>query len=285
MKTKSSAKVALLSIFIMSVITAVTLNSCQKERVSPKVATKSKINRFPSAAQIFDEANNMIFSSSKSQKGFFSNIYGMDSSGCVTFTLDTVSKPHTATYTYTSGCVESDGQMRSGTVIFSCDNQDIRVTNNVFQITYQNYYSDSLLYNGTMTMTNTGVNGNGNIVLVENGNFTVSQGGQSATVSGNYNYEWIAGESSSPLANLQFKITGGLSLTFDASDSTVSTYTTPVVKNCKTSGCNYKISGVQQVTYYSASGSTIETDNYGTPGGCSGQYTLTSNGVSSIQNQ
>jgi len=283
MKTKSHAKVALLSLFIMSMITAVTLNSCQKESVKPKVTKTLKASNL-NAAKIFDEANNMIFAR-KSAKSFFSNIYGMDSSGCVTFTLDTVSKPHTATYTYTPNCVESDGQVRSGTVIFSANDADIRLTNNVFQITYQNYYSDSILYNGTMSITNMGPNGSGNLVLAEQGNFTVAQGSQTATVAGNYGYEWIAGESSSPLSNLQFKITGGLSLTMDANDSIVSTVSTPIIKNCKTTGCNFRIGGVQQITYYIGGTTTFETQDFGNPGGCSGQVAVTKNGVTNIINQ
>ena len=45
MKTKSFTKVTLLTIFDMSVITAVTLNSCQKEALKPKATTSPSSSR------------------------------------------------------------------------------------------------------------------------------------------------------------------------------------------------------------------------------------------------
>jgi len=160
-------------------------------------------------------------------------------------------------------------------------------------MTFNNYgvtgYSNGAtgsVYNGTVSMLNTGTNSNGNLVLAISANFTVAQDSETLTFSGNnYQYEWIAGESSSPLSNLQFKITGGYSCISTSGDSAVVAVTTPLIKNQKTPGCNFYIQGVLQTTFYIGGGASIETDDYSNPGGCSGKMVVTKNGVSSIQNQ
>jgi hypothetical protein len=290
MKTKSITKATLLSIFVMSVITAVTLNSCQKEKsIQPKVTTKASAAHpsFPKVTAIFDQINSLVFSGQKTKGGFWSNVHGMDSSGCITVVQDTISKPHTTTFTYTAGCIENDGKMRSGTIVLSYNDPDIRTVNNAYGISYQNYQAgDSSVFNGTMSITNTGPNGSGNLVLLEQASYTVTNGSSVLTVNGNFPYEWVAGESSQPYANLQFNVTGGLKLTFNTGDSLVQNVTSTLVKNCKTSGCNYTIAGVSTSTTYSVvNGISVETDDFGNPGGCSGQYALTQNGITTIVSQ
>ncbi len=286
MKTKSVTKVTLLSIFVMSVITAVTLNSCQKEVVRPKVVntsskTKGASNFAVSSAVAIEDINSIMFSLRKNQKGLIPG--DIDSSSCVAVTMDTVTKPHVMTFDYGNGCAGHDGKIRSGIVQVTFATQDIRVVNNVITATFQNYSVAGTLYNGSVSLSNYGPNGSGNTVIAQSGQFSVMAQQQitpdTATVY--YEYEWLAGENSSPAANYQFSITGGAHSS--QLDSLV--ITTPLIKNGKNPGCNYYIQGTEYSVSPSLLGPQYKYTDYGTPGGCSGQKAVTQNGVTTIVNQ
>ena len=289
MKTKSLTKVTLLTIFVMSVITAVTLNSCQKETIKPKALSGSTAATDPMASSqaIMNEVNNMIFasSSSKNAKGMGQNFNLSDTTGGVIVAIDTVSKPHTVRYDYGAGCVGSDGRTRSGVAIISYDAQDIRTVNDVYSLTLQNYTISGFQVtglNGSISYTNTGTNSNGNLVIAETGGYVGMTGSFLDTVSVNYQYEWVAGENSSPLSNLQFKITGSMYGNAEGNYA-IDSITSPLIKNARTAGCNYFIQGTK---YSSVNGTNhVKLTDYSSPGGCSGQMAVTYNGVTSIQNQ
>lgn len=288
MKTKSFTKVTLLSIFVMSAITAVTLNSCQKERLAPKATdslTKSKgVSDLEGTSTVaLNEAQNFVFSMRKNQKSLLPP--NTDSSGCTVITYDTTgAKPYSTTYSYGSNCIGSDGIIRSGSVVVSYDASDIRVVNNVMTTTYNNYSVNGTVYNGSVTLTNTGVDGNGYQVITETGTFSEQTQFQIQpnTINVNYAYEWVAGESSSPAANWQFNITG--SVNDFQHDSIV--IVTPLSKNSKnTSGCSYYTAGTKYYVQGTTLGPKYTFTDYGTPGGCSGQKSVTQNGVTTVENQ
>jgi hypothetical protein len=286
MKTKSFTKVTLLTIFVMSVITAVTLNSCQKEALKPKATTSPSSSTaisdpMVSSTALFNQLGGLMFSPSKG-KGLTPNLQAMDSSGCAVITVDTIDKPHTVQYNYGSGCIGSDGKLRAGIVTVSFDNQDIRVVNNVWAVTYQGYTMGGFAnVNGSISFTNTGTNLNGNLVLAEAGSYYYSSGSATDTITVGYNYEWIAGETSSPLADLQFKITGSCSATSTTGQTASNTITSALTRNMKTPGCNFYVSG----TAHSTSPGKTEDIDYGTPGGCSGEMAVTKGGMTSIVHQ
>ena len=327
MKTKSRRKATLLSILVISLAAAITLNSCQKELVKPKTKdTKgAKVAKDYSATQdlIQNEINNFLFStsSSKKQKGMGPSLNYTDTSGGVIVTTDTVSKPHSIVYDFGSGCVGNDGKTRAGKVIINYDNQDMRIVNNVYSISLHNYSistptaqtsnttgtdpisstpvdssnmtygnnggittgSTVVAFKGIISYTNTGYNGNGNLVLEETGSFVATSNSFIDTANVNYNYEWIAGVNSSPLSNLQFSITGSTYSTFSDGSTSTLTITSALIKNCKTTGCNFCIQGTTSLV--SSNLPYIKYFDYGNPGGCSGQVAVTVNGVTSIKNQ
>jgi hypothetical protein len=322
MKTKSLTKVTLLTLMVVSFITAVTLNSCQKEVVRPKAKGSKSLTATGSSAAslelIMSELNNMVFSSSgtKGEKGMGQNFNFWDTTGGVIFTIDTISKPHTTTYNFGSGCVGSDGKTRAGVVVISYDNRDIRVVNDVYTISLQNYTITSSQvtggnsqvttnpstspnstgntvpssspittvtgFNGSVSYTNTGYNGNGNLVLVEAGSFVALNGSNTDTVNMGFQYEWIAGVNSSPLSNLQFKVTGTSYGSSSQGSMDTLTITSALTKSCKTTGCNFCSLGT---TTLSSNTSSPKYSDFSIPGGCSGQVQVTVNGVASIQNQ
>jgi hypothetical protein len=290
MKTQSLTKITLLTIFAMSVITAVTLNSCQKEIVKPKPISKTSsaaaTDPTVSSAQVLNEITSMVFASSraKNEKGLGQNLNLHDTTGGVIVTTDTFDKPHSVTYNYGTGCTGSDGLTRSGVVTITYDNEDIRVVNNVYAITLQNYTVSGFQVtnlNGTMSYANTGTNANGNLVIAQTGGYIGNSGPLTDTINVGYQYEWIAGESSSPLANLQFKVTGA-TYGYANGNTAIDSITSPLTKNCKYAGCNFFIQGTR---YSEINGSQVKLTNYGNPGGCSGQMTVTVNGITSIENQ
>jgi|GEM_PF-3378687 hypothetical protein len=291
MKTKSITKATLLSIFVLSVITAVTLNSCQKESIHPKVVnsnTKSngEANTPAVTALLVNDINSIVFSMKKNQKGLVPG--GVDSNGCVTIVTDTIDKPNSITYNYGSGCIGNDGKVRSGVVVINYAVQDIRVVNNVISATMQNYSINGTLFNGTISATNTGTNGRGNLVFLETALFTklAPQQISTDTLNGSFAYEWVAGESSSPEQNLQFSVTGGWTSTYTAGQMDSLVITTPLLKNAKTTNaCNYYIQGTQYTVTKTPMGEQYSYYDYSNPGSCSGQVAVTTNGVTVTQNQ
>ena len=287
MKTKSLTKATLLTIFVMSVITAVTLNSCQKEVVKPKnKGVTAATDPTASATQALEEINNILFSSSKNKKVLGQDVNSTDTTGGVIITIDTISKPHTRIYNYGSGCVCGDGKTRSGVVTFAYGDPDIRVVNNVCSLVLQNYTVSSLQITGltgTVSFTNTGTNSNGNLVITETGGYVANQGSATDTLNVNYQYEWLQGESSSPLSGLQFRITGAAYGSSSTQVTGVDSIVTPLIRNYIMAGCNYYVQGTVYTTFNNSN--TVKTIDYGNPGGCSGMMVVTQNGVSSIQHQ
>jgi len=287
MRTKSLTKVTLLSLFVMSVVTAVTLNSCQKESIKPKVtpsnSTATSIKA--SSALIVSEVNNLMFSMHKTQKGLVPG--GADSNSCVIITTDTISKPHTVSFNYGSNCIGDDGKVRSGIVTISYADPDIRLVNNVFTATYQNYTVNGSPFNGSVSVTNIGANGNGNLVLLQTGSFYTKapQEISADTLNINYQYEWIAGVNSSPAANWQFSVTGGWTSTYTPGQMDSLVITTPLIKNAKNPGCNYYISGTQYSVTKTPQGEDYTYEDFGNPGGCSGQESVTHKGITTVQSQ
>ncbi len=290
MKTRSLTKVTLLTLCLISLITAVTLNSCQKEVIKPKtISTGKATSKTPTVSMsiLLNEINSMVFSSarSKKEKGMGVHLNIADTSGGVTISVDTITKPYSTTYNYGTGCTGADGKTRSGVAIISYDNTDLTMVNNTYTLTFQNYsitgYPITQL-NGNINLTNIGTNGNGNLVITETGGYT-GMDSLAATINFNYQYEWIAGSNSSPLSNLQFSVTGYTSGSFPNGITGVDSITTPLIKNCKTDGCNFYIQGTSVSI---ANGSTIiKSIDYSNPGGCSGQMAVTENGVTSIVKQ
>jgi hypothetical protein len=297
MKTKSITKVTLLSIVVVSVITAVTLNSCQKESIKPKALnsstqSKGKSNLSASSMLLMKDLNNMLFASKKSSKGLVAG--GIDSNSCVIVTRDTVDKPNTAAYSYATSCVGSDGSVRSGKVTITYADPDIRTVNNVITVTYQNYSVNGILHNGSISVTNYGPNGSGNLVLAEVGTVTAlntqtnQQGLQQIvtdTLNVNYQLEWIAGEGSSPAANLQFSITGGVTSSFAAGQADSVVIVTPLIKNSLNAGCNFYIQGTQYTVTHTIMGLHYRYEDFGNPGGCGGQESVTEDGITTVEAQ
>jgi hypothetical protein len=288
MKTKSITKATLLSVFVLSVITAVTLNSCQKESIKPRIVNTSAKSTGSSAqvsALVVNDINNLIFSVRKSQKGIVPG--GTDSNACTIITRDTISKPNSITYNYGSNCIGNDGVVRSGSVVVTYADPDIRLVNNVITATMQNYSVNGTQVNGQVSVTNIGPNGNNNLVLLETATLA-KQGPQQVqpdSLNANFAYEWIAGASSSPAQNWQFSITGGWTNSFVTGQSDSLVITTPLIKNAKNTGCNFTIQGTQYTVTKTPQGLQYVYEDFGNPGGCTGQVSVTKNGVTTVQNQ
>ena len=285
MKTKSITKISLLAVLVLSVIAAVTLNSCQKENVKPKVINTSTQSAVPGSADVtssvvLSEVNAILFSSGKSEKGLLPK--GYDASSCAVITIDTVTKPHLRSYDYGSGCVGSDGKTRAGKVSITYDNADMRLANNTITIAFQNYTVSGTTINGSIGLENLGPNANGNDVITQTGSYIGVSQGETDTMNINYQYEWLAGESSSPAANWQFSITGAIHGSSSKGSTLDINITSPLIKNGKNPTCPYYISGTQEITMGTH---PVKYVDFGNPGGCSGQVAVTQNGVTTIVNQ
>jgi len=80
--------------------------------------------------------------------------------GCVTVTNDTTVTPHVLTIDFGSGCIGTDGRLRSGKIIVAYSGH-YKDSASSHTISFSNYYVDSNRLSGYKTVTNMGRNSSG----------------------------------------------------------------------------------------------------------------------------
>ena len=119
---------------------------------------------------------------------------GLKSCAIVTMTDTLGNFPNTVTVDFGSGCLGTDGRMRSG-VLAAEFSGPWRDANTVVTVTTTEYIVNGYKVSGTITMTNNGTNGAGNInytVAVSNG-VVADTSGNTIQWNGSTNYEMVVG--------------------------------------------------------------------------------------------
>ena len=242
------------------------LNSCQKEKpLDPQ--TGSDLSSGTNALG----ASQLVIKSLDNSSNSFKQEDNLLAS-CAVVTNDTVSKPHTYTVDYGTGCVGADGVTRSGKVTATYNTTNMRLVNASYIISFQNYVENNEQIGGSVTIQNNGFNGSGNLNYTITLNVPTVVSGVSSTVTGNLGYEWIAGEGTLSTADDMFSLTG--SVTGNDRKGRYSTFTvnTPLISS---SACNNLY--VQGTASATQAGQPNKTFNYGS-GTCTGTETVSLNG-------
>ncbi len=190
------------------------------------------------------------------------NEQGIKNLTCAVITADTLSSPKTMSiYFGASNCAGGDGVNRRGTinVTFTGLYSD---SGTVTTITLLDYYVNDYSIKGTTTITNKGVNGDGNtwyLIDVNNARVIEPSAAWNIVWNSDRTMEWVTGASTPTDVSDDVFTTRG---EFSGADRVGVIYTGTIVTPVTTmSNCNYISSGVVTLTPSTLSQRTID---YGT---------------------
>ncbi|HRG59894.1 MAG TPA: hypothetical protein PK323_13135 [Bacteroidia bacterium] len=274
------------SIFLATLI-ALAFTSCKKEDVTETVDNEvSTAKDSEESESVSDEVGNITDGAAKG-----TSIVGRNSSAeeqldvlsnCAVITHDTISNPHLLTIDFgTTNCLCNDGKYRRGQILVSYTGSYF-AQGSVKTTTFNNYYRNDNKVEGTRTVTNLGLNADGNMT------WSVSAVNMKVTRTTGAFHTWnsertrtmIAGQNTSMWSDDQYSISGSGNGVNANGVSYTANITTPLHRALS---CHWIDSGV--IAFTRSNGST-RTINFGT-GTCDDQAVVTvtrANGNTSTQN-
>lgn len=188
-------------------------------------------------------------------------------------TIDTSVSPRTMNVYYgETNYLCLDGNYRRGTINVSWTGR-YRADGTIISITFDKFYQNDNLVEGTKTVTNVGRNTNGKMVftIVVNGKIT-NTAGTSHTWNSNRTRTWIEGEGTPVVTDDIYEITG----TTSGVNRNGISYTSTITEKLRVDlGCEWRItSGVIEIT---PSGKSMRKVDFGN-GACDKIITVTVNG-------
>ncbi len=258
-------------------LTTFGFTSCKKETPAPVK------NSEPTAQEImfeqtFDQAFSIMQALSDGSYFKNDNLAAALGSDCATLTADSSVSPHTLTIDFgTTGCVNSEGRTLYGKIIISNYDVKLRQAGTSIGVTFDNTRSNNVIVNGTATITNSGPNGNGNMVfdVAINATEELLVSGKIINSIGTMSYEFTSGISTATKEDDLLSVSGSIGGNDQIGRHYSATTGTPLTKSLA-SGCN---------VYYTAGTLTIDIPteapklyDYGT-GACDDIATVTQSGV------
>lgn len=255
---------------------ALTLPSCKKneeitQTVDSEVATANDSEESESVSDevgaITDQAykGNSIVGRSSAQESQLDAL-----SNCAVITIDTISNPHIMTIDFgTTNCLCNDGKYRRGQIIVSFTGNYF-AQGSVKTTTFNNFFRNDNKIEGTRTVTNLGLNANGNMAWsVSAVNMKVTRtNGQFHTWNSERTRTMVAGYNTTSWNDDQYLITGNGSGVNANGLSYSANITTPLHRALS---CHWIDSGV--IAFTRSNGST-RTINFGS-GTCDDQAVVT----------
>jgi len=284
MKTLKIKSILLLALLALTVI---TIPSCKKEEVTETVdAEVATANNSEEGESVSDEVGNIADAAFKGTSNVGRNSAPeaqLDAlSGCAVITIDTLSTPHLMTIDFgATNCLCNDGRYRRGQILVNFTGSYF-AQGSVKTTTFNNYFRNDNKIEGTRTVTNLGLNADGNMA------WSVSAVNMKVTKPTGVFHIWnsertrtmVAGLNTSAWNDDQYIITGSGSGTNANGVAYTSNITTPLHRALS---CNWIDSGV--IAFTRSNGAT-RTINFGT-GTCDDQAVVTvtrANGNTSTQN-
>lgn len=274
-------------LIVLLALLAITAPSCKKEDVTETVDKEvATANDSEEGESVSDEVGNITDAASKG-----SSIVGRNSSpeatldalsNCAVITHDTVSNPHILTIDFgTTNCLCNDGKYRRGQIIVTYTGSYF-AQGSVKTTTFNNFYRNDNKIEGTRTVTNLGLNADGNMA------WSVSAVNMKITRTSGAFHTWnsertrtmVAGQNTSVWTDDQYSITGSGSGVNANGVSYTASIATPLHRALS---CHWIDSGV--IAFTRSNGST-RTINFGS-GTCDDQAVVTvtrANGNTSTQN-
>ncbi len=266
---------------------ALAVPSCKKEDVSETVDTEiATAKNSEESEAVSDEVGNIADAAYKG-----TSIVGRNSSpeaqldalsNCAVITHDTLSNPHLLTIDFgATNCLCNDGKYRRGQILVSYTGSYF-AQGSVKTTTFNNFFRNDNKIEGTRTVTNLGLNGDGNMA------WSVSAVNMKVTRTTGAFHTWnsertrtmIAGQNTTAWADDQYTIIGNGSGVNANGVGYTANITTPLHRALS---CHWIDSGV--IAFTRSNGAT-RTINFGT-GTCDDQAIVTvtrANGNTSTQN-
>ncbi len=264
-------KQRLLASIMIFATAAIFLNGCKKENIDDNMnaAEDNALSEvsYSDVQSIADEAASGSMSSYKtgSSDGILST--------CATITHDTVSDPRVLTIDFgTVNCTCNDGRLRRGKIIVTYSGP-YREPGHVHTITFDNYFVNDNQILGTKTVTNQGLNDNGNLYysIEVNGSIIRANGAGTITFVSSRVREWIEGESTPQWSDDVYLVTGTASGT-NSEGGSFTAEITPALR--RTVACHQFVSGTATVT---PANRPVRNIDFG-DGTCDNEATVTVNG-------
>ncbi len=255
------------------------LNSCKKEETiidktsSDTVLDNGTLSNI-AGSNLVTKLQKVLPALISRSKGSFKDNQLIGEMDCATVTIDSSSNPYIAHISFgPGGCTGSDGVHYSGHITATFNNEDFANSGDSIQFNFTNFYQDTLIINGVMTMINTGVNGNGNPTQSLSSNFqtNIISDGLYFNGANNFSMEFIERDSTITSDN-QVRYTGAGSAITGTGVRVTQTISTPALM---TECSDHFVSGT--VLFQSPSYRDRIMD-YGS-GTCDSKATITSGGV------
>lgn len=256
----------------LALLAAIALTACNKEKLEDLVVTKD----YDVANQMTLDAKDMI------DANFQSSENARIAAACegVVITIenaDNFATPDTLTIDFGSEGIFCRGKWRKGKII-AIRTDNFLNTGSTTTITFEDYYVNDNFVEGEKTVSNDGLNANGDMVFSIDKAVTVTRtNGNIITWSSERTRTWING-SDTPFdkSDDQYEINGTANGTHSNGGTFSVTTSTPVLLDlaCWDSGSCARVAGIIEIT---PPNGNVRTVNYG-DGSCDCSRTITVNG-------
>jgi hypothetical protein len=263
-------KKVFLSLIFGTALTVFLFQACRKESKGVLDMDTVSAEDNSTAESMFNDVFALMDEAATEQPGIRSGGYR---ASCATVTADTASSPRVLTLDFGSGCTGNDGRTRSGKIIITFTGR-YRDAGTVISHTFDNFYINGNKVEGTKTVTNMGLNAEGNLVYkieVKGAKITTDQG--VLTWESTREREWTAGSNTPSILDDEYDITG----TASGVNRKGSAYTIKIDDTAPVHvkvGCRWIVSGKVDIM---PEGKSTRTVDYGF-GTCDSQATVTING-------
>ena len=177
--------------------------SCQNDDADSNVEIDT-VESFVSSDM--DEQEILLFESTGAHQECQYDILRKETPECATITSSGDEFPKVITIDFGDGCVDDKGKTKSGKIIIS-ESASLVETGAVRTITFDEFSGCKSKLEGTRTITNSGINDNGNIVFLIQGEIT-GAGKKGKTKTFTMEKEWIEGSETCQSDDDEFLVTG-----------------------------------------------------------------------------
>ncbi len=273
-------KLLMPSFLIGAILTLFTLSTgCKKDTQTSDENFQTTAEDIGQAESISSDVDKM--SSEVARMGTFSHDEAQNTSmdqfnfhgrTCAVVVNDSINR--ILTFDFGTGCTGNDGKTRSGKVIITYNGTGYFDAGSSWVVTFDNFYVNSRLVEGTRSVTNNGLNSSGNMTWsIDAQNMRITrQDGSWRSWNSQRTREMIAGFGDNNWENDTYIING----TSTGLNSQGETVTCSLTNNRRDHSCHYITSGTMEITPSDKPSKIIDFGD----GTCDELATVTRNGIS-----
>lgn len=268
---KMKMKKIILSAVLVTATISILLFSCRKpdnditDRLSLDNSDAEQV--YNDVHQMSEEAYNGSLTSFKTD-----DASGILSGGCDTVIVDTIARVITIDFGPVN-CTCADGKNRRGKISINYTGR-YKDAGSVRTITFDNYYVNDNKVEGTKTVTNMGMNPDGNYYynVSVSGSIIKADGSGTITWTSSRVRTWVNGYSTPTRSDDKYTITGSASGTTADGDAFTATISSPITFDMN---CRYRLTAGSII--FNKIGGIDRTINFGS-GACDNTFTVSARG-------